>query len=275
MAGAIDARWLALNSKGAWTAIEKTGATGSLAASGETQIATVLHWIPSANSTVCLVVYQENAGTALSLTYLSANITDPLKPKLIVGEKKTIPLVNPDDKDYEPLKSTSLLTAPSWMTFNVAPDYNGATVVYYQTKSGKIVGSVFDPNTTDSNPKLIRSEELGEALLKTPLTITTEVTVKATNGYVREGNYTIYGLSKPRTIKTWYSDNRSLRSRSTDKVLWKEGPEVKGYKGGEVAAMAADSSLASTFYVASEDLKGLVSVKQATTAGAIREWSGF
>lgn len=106
----------------------------------------------------CLVVYQESASPTLALTFVYANVTDPTNPTMVIGEKKTIPLVKENDKDYEPLLGTSLLAAPLWVAYDAAPDYNAAASIYYQTKSGKIVGSIFDANTTDTKPKLIRSE---------------------------------------------------------------------------------------------------------------------
>jgi len=276
MIGAIDAYWKGTNSTKSWASIPKTGNVNSLAAYNETQFTTFNHWMPDEKPATshCVIVYQESASSALSLTFVSANVTDPNNPTMLIGEKKTIPLVKENDPEYTPLKGTSIMARPLWVAYNAAPDYNGAAAVYYQTKSGKIVGSVFDPNTTDSKPKLIRSEELGDALPKTPLTITTEATDTAASGYVREGNYTIYALSKPSTIKTWYRNNMSIRSRSTGDLVWQESGEVKSYKGGKVAAFAEDRSLATTFYVATEGLKTLTGIKQATAAGAVREWTG-
>lgn len=121
----------------------------------------------------CVVVYQSSTDSKLLFTHvLKKENANSSRISFEFSPSRYVPLVKPENKDsYEPLLGTSLLGPQNWLTRNHSTsDRNGDATVFYQTVSGKIVASVFNPNTrivdpAPAGPALIRG------MLKLPMDI--------------------------------------------------------------------------------------------------------
>lgn len=113
---------------------------------------------PSQISTVaksygaCAIVYQSPDKNVL--LYNAVTVKDAANTYTLshaTDASYEIPLFQGGKGDYEPLSLTSIVTLP-YRTASLEVNKissNGVDRIYYQTKSGKIVGSGFDTATTD------------------------------------------------------------------------------------------------------------------------------
>lgn len=93
---------------------------------------------------------------------------------------------------------------------------------------------------------------------------------KATSyGFVTEGDYTIYALSKPNEVTSWYAD--SVNPRASSFIKWIPGPKLDYNLDRAIAKLSNDRYTARKIYVASDGLVNLFQYDQVTLKGN-RTW---
>lgn len=113
-------------------------------------------------------------------------------------------------------------------------------------------------------------EELGSAIKGTPLAMSAFATKETSAGYVLEGDYTIYALSKPNEVTTWFAD--SVNPRAASFIKWLPGPKMP-YEGTRaIAKLSYDRYIARKVYLATDGLRDLLQYDQASMKGD-RNWA--
>lgn len=119
-------------------------------------------------SRACVVVYQSPTDAKLMFKQAFVDSTAASgsaggnSSRIFVRftDARYVPL--PFGDDLEPMLGTSLVGPQHWLSEKyAAEDVNGASTLFYQTKAGDVVASVFDPNTqlpapAPAGPDLIR-----------------------------------------------------------------------------------------------------------------------